>query len=104
MLPRITQVQVISPYCLALAFTDGSQGRVDLKLWIAGRHGMFAPLHDLDYFARVVVDREAGTVVWPNGVDIDPDVLYEAAHAYPAEQDGNGHALGSAVTPLHSDR
>jgi hypothetical protein len=27
------------------------------------------------------VDTEAGTVAWPNGVDLDPDVLFEKAHA-----------------------
>jgi len=26
------------------------------------------------------VDPEAGTIVWPNDTDLDPDVLYEAAH------------------------
>jgi len=32
------------------------------------------------FFNRVAVDREAGTIVWPNGLDLDPDMLYEAAH------------------------
>jgi hypothetical protein len=31
---------------------------------------------DPDYFARVSVDPEAGTVVWPNGLDLAPDVLH----------------------------
>jgi hypothetical protein len=37
-------------------------------------------LHDPAEFARVTVDQQAGTIVWPNGVDLDPDVLYETAH------------------------
>jgi hypothetical protein len=27
-------------------------------------------------FSLVAVDPVAGTVVWPNGVDLDPDVLH----------------------------
>ena len=34
------------------------------------------PLRDPDYFAQVRVDPEAGTIVWPNGVDLDPQVLH----------------------------
>jgi hypothetical protein len=34
------------------------------------------PLRDPDYFAQVQVDPEAGTIVWPNGVDLDPLVLH----------------------------
>lgn len=36
----------------------------------------FVPLRDLSYFAQVRVDPEAGTIVWPNGADLDPLVLY----------------------------
>lgn len=35
---------------------------------------MFEPLKDAEYFARVVVDH--GTVMWPNGLDLDPLVLH----------------------------
>jgi len=38
--------------------------------------GVFAPLRDPAYFAQVRVDPELGTVAWPNGADLDPDVLY----------------------------
>jgi hypothetical protein len=31
---------------------------------------------DPGYFNQVKVDDELGTIVWPNGADIDPDVLY----------------------------
>ena len=79
MLPRITKVQVLGAFRVALDFTDGSHGIADLGPWIAGRGGVFAPLQDSAFCARVTVDHEAGTIVWPNGVDLDPDMLYEAA-------------------------
>jgi hypothetical protein len=45
-----------------------------------GRVGpMFEPLCDVNYFAQVVVDEELGTIVWPNGADLAPDVLHEQA-------------------------
>jgi hypothetical protein len=31
---------------------------------------------DDEVFASVRVDHELGTIVWPNGADIDPDVLH----------------------------
>lgn len=78
--PRITHVEAIGPCRLALTFTDGSTGIADVAGWIGGRGGVFAPLQDATYFAQVRVDAEAGTVVWPNGADLDPDMLYDAAH------------------------
>lgn len=78
--PRITEVRVIEPYRVELTFSDGSRGVVDVALLIGARRGMLEPLKDPEFFALVTVDQEAGTIVWPNGADIDPDVLYEAAH------------------------
>ena len=42
---------------------------------------MFEPLRDLAYFASVTVDSEAGTTMWPNGVDMAPEPLYAEAQA-----------------------
>ena len=67
------------PFRVALRFTDGSHGVVDLSPWISGRGGVFRALQAPAYFARVSVDAESRTIVWPNGVDLDPDMLYEAA-------------------------
>jgi hypothetical protein len=77
--PRIVSVEVIGPFRVALGFADGSKGEVDLEPWIGGRGGVFEALQDPAVFAQVAVDREAGTIGWPNGVDLDPDMLYEAA-------------------------
>ena len=41
--------------------------------------GVFEPLLDPAFFAQVRVDPVLCTVVWPNGADLCPDVLY----AYP---------------------
>ena len=35
---------------------------------------VFEPLKDPAFFRRFFL--EGGTVVWPNGADLDPDVLY----------------------------
>ncbi|MGQ0521444.1 MAG: DUF2442 domain-containing protein, partial [Actinomycetota bacterium] len=37
---------------------------------------VFEPLKDPALFAQVSVDAIAGTIAWPNGVDLDPDVLH----------------------------
>jgi hypothetical protein len=37
----------------------------------------------------VYVDHEAGTIAWPNDIDLDPDTLYELAHR-PAEKEARG--------------
>jgi len=83
MTPRIIGVRVTGPFRVSLTFTDGSTGSIDLESWIGGRGGVFAPLQDQTFFARVVVDEGAGTIVWPNGVNLDPDMLYDAAHGDP---------------------
>jgi Protein of unknown function (DUF2442) len=77
--PRIRQAKALGPFRLALEFTDGSNRTVDLTTLLSGRAGVLRELSDPAVFAKVSVDPEAGTVVWPNGADIDPDVLFELA-------------------------
>lgn len=50
---------------------------------LAGRGGVFRPLQDVESFKQVRVDSEARTLVWPNGVDFCPDVLYSLATGKP---------------------
>ncbi len=73
----ITDVEVVGEYRLRLAFDDGTAGEVEFtkREW----RGVFEPLRDPDYFARVTVDPEAGTITWPNGVDMAPEPLYAEA-------------------------
>jgi hypothetical protein len=73
-LPRIIAVEPLNGFRLRLTFTDGLVREVNLSgdLW----GPMAEPLKDPGYFARVRVDPELGTIVWPNGFDLDPDVLH----------------------------
>jgi hypothetical protein len=81
MIPRATAVEVIHPYELRLTFEDGTSGFIDFRPLLFKREtGVFAALRDPVDFAKVRVDLEADTIVWPNGADIDPWVLYEKAH------------------------
>jgi hypothetical protein len=53
---------------------------VDLEAFILGTGGLIVALRDPAFFAQVHVDTESRTIAWPNGVDLDPDVLYQKAH------------------------
>ena len=81
----VAAVDVIADFCLWLTFDDGTVGEVDFaeRAW----HGVFGPLRDPQFFAQVRVDRDAGTIAWPNGVDMAPEPLYEQARRHPAEHD-----------------
>ncbi|MGH2855066.1 MAG: DUF2442 domain-containing protein [Solirubrobacteraceae bacterium] len=73
-LPRVTAVEAKEGWRLRLTFTDGLVREVDLSNDLWGP--MAEPLQDPAYFRQVRVDPELGTVVWPNGYDLDPDVLH----------------------------
>jgi uncharacterized protein DUF2442 len=81
MSPRISSVRYVKDYELELSFTDGTVATVDFQRRIVGRGGVFQPLQDVTYFSQVAIDHEAGTIVWPSGVDFCPDVLYAEAIA-----------------------
>jgi hypothetical protein len=77
MLKDIVEVRHLGEHRLHLRFEDGVSGEVDLARMIEFK-GIFAALLDETEFARVRIDPKSGTVVWPNGADLDPDVLYAA--------------------------
>ena len=60
------------------------EGEVDLEPLLSF-HGVFAPLRDPAYFARVRVNPDVGTICWPNDADWDPLVLYSLVTRRPIE-------------------
>ncbi|HET7053557.1 MAG TPA: DUF2442 domain-containing protein [Solirubrobacterales bacterium] len=71
---HVVRVEIIGEHRLFLSFEDGAEGEVDFSSLDWG--GVFGPLQDPDYFGQVQVDRELGTIVWPNGADIAPETLH----------------------------
>jgi hypothetical protein len=79
----ITAVRVLDSYRIELTFADGVRGTVDLSRRIVGRGGIFQPLEDPAFYRQVHLDNELGTIVWPNGADFCPDLLYSWAAGEP---------------------
>ena len=72
---RIKAVKPLEDHNVVLYFTDGTSRVVDLTRFLDG--AMFEPVrNDPEFFRSVYVDQTLGTIVWPNGADICPDVLY----------------------------
>jgi len=71
----ITKVAVVEDRVVRLWFSDGSERVVDLAplLWGPAFEEIAS---DDDRFAEVRVDPEIGSITWPNGADLDPDVLH----------------------------
>jgi Protein of unknown function (DUF2442) len=80
-LPVVVGAAVVGEHMLRVLFSDGTVGDIDFSAerWT----GVLAPLNDPAYFAEVTVDLVAGTVAWPDGIDLVPEPLYEQAKAHP---------------------
>jgi hypothetical protein len=75
MLRDVASVTPLDDYRLRVQFDDGIVGVVDITRLVRF-DGVFAPLRSEEYFRRVAVHPELGVVFWPNGADLDSDVLY----------------------------
>ncbi len=83
---RVHAVTPLEGFEVRLAFTDGTERVLNLEPYLRGP--VFEPLkQDPQLFRAVQVDAELGTIVWPNGADICPDVLYESLIPAAWEQD-----------------
>ena len=71
---RIVSVEHLGELRLRLIFSDGLVRDLDFVGTLQG--GVLEALNDPAFFGQVAVDEVAGTIAWPNGVDLDPDVLH----------------------------
>jgi hypothetical protein len=71
---RVERATPLEGFTVRLKLTDGCERTVDLEPYLKGP--IFEPLkRDKALFRSLRVDEELGTIVWPNGADICPDVL-----------------------------
>jgi hypothetical protein len=71
---RIRTVRALEGLRVELGLSDGTVRVVDLDPLLRGP--VFTAIRrDPAMFGAVRVDPALGTIVWPNGADLDPDVL-----------------------------
>ena len=71
---RVVEARPLHDFVVHVRFSDGSGRNIDLSRFFRGP--VFEPLRDRREFLRLAVDTQLGTIVWPNGADICPDVLF----------------------------
>lgn len=71
-----TGVEVLKDYRVRLQFDDGCCGEVDISKIVPFK-GIFEPLIDKNFFSKVSVNSEIGTICWENGADLSPHYLRE---------------------------
>ena len=76
-LPHVVHARYEAAHRIQLTFNDGLEATIDFRRWLTGP--VFEPLQQISRFREFFLD--GGTVTWPNGADIAPEALYEAACA-----------------------
>lgn len=93
MIPSVVSVAQTGPYRLRLRFDDGADGEIDIRSTTTFE-GVFEALNDPVFFSQVRVDEDAGTIVWPNGADLDPLVLHSKVTGTPIVLDESKRMTG----------
>lgn len=71
----VTAVQPLPGFVLRLTFENGEVRRFSIAKLLARNRTVFTPLRRVTMFRQVFIAN--GTVCWPGGADIDPELLYE---------------------------
>ncbi len=88
----VTAVQVLPGFTLRITFENGEVRRYSMSRLLAPEATAFSPLRKVVLFRQAFVAH--GTVCWPNGADIAPELLYQQSVP---ESDGS---LVNALTEM----
>jgi len=75
----VNKVKPLNDYRLELTFENKEVKIFDVKPYLDT--GLFRRLKDENFFKMVKVSYD--TIEWPNGIDLDPEVLYEKSKIRP---------------------
>ena len=72
---RLTDCRAKQDYNLWLSFDDGLEG----SLFLGGllEVSAFSSWRDTEKFCKVSIDPDASSLVWENGIMLDPEPLYQ---------------------------
>jgi hypothetical protein len=76
MIPRIVDVEPLPDFKLKLRFATGEWRQFNLAPWLD--RGLFKEIKDSPALYNAV-GISFHTLAWPNGADLDPELLYEAS-------------------------
>lgn len=70
----IKSFRKVAPYTLEIVFGNNNCKTINFLPMLNGE--MYGSLKNADFFDKVILDPEVKTIVWPNGADFDPALLY----------------------------
>ena len=72
---RVESFERVGPQTLWITSNDGLSRVINFEPVLHGE--LLGPLRDPTEFARVSIDPETKTLVWPSGADFDPAILHD---------------------------
>lgn len=75
---RVTAAKYLGGFRIYVRLSDGIEGTADFSNFLKEKRiddSVYEPLRHVDFFRKVTLDRKQGTLVWPNDIDIAPDLL-----------------------------
>ncbi len=82
MYPSVKSVRPAEDYLLSVEFDNGEKGILDMKPFLD--FGIFQRLKDRHAFNRVHVSFD--TIEWDEGIDLDPEFVYNKSQRSVAQQ------------------
>lgn len=89
---HVTAARYLHDYQVEVAFNNGRLGIADLSPALRGP--VFEPLKSPSEFAKLALDEELETIVWPNGADLAPEYIYFQAFRHDPELQQQFRAWG----------